>query len=90
MDKFAGGLRATHSHFIYTPHGEPRRSITPAVCAEAPARAERRPDTGLDVIIVRGDKIAALYVFLELHAVVVGALIYIAAAGAGPWAIDRD
>jgi hypothetical protein len=27
---------------------------------------ERKPDyTGLDVIIVRGDKIAALYVFLD-------------------------
>jgi len=24
LDKFAGDLRATHPHFVYTPHGEPQ------------------------------------------------------------------
>ena len=79
--------------------------------------AREEPDyTGLDVI-ARGDKIAALYVFLDFNAVVRGTLIvlglltrpglpainmgeaallycfivlYLAAAGPGPWSIDRD
>ena len=43
----------------------PRRYITPAVCLGVrPARAQHHY-TGLDVEIVRGDKIAALYVFLN-------------------------
>ena len=28
LDKFAGDLRATHPHFVYTPHGEPQACIT--------------------------------------------------------------
>jgi ketosteroid isomerase-like protein len=24
VDKFAGDLRATHPHFVYTPHGQPQ------------------------------------------------------------------
>lgn len=65
-DKFAGDLRATHPDFAYTPLGEPQalhnasrlawgsgpRGVTPAY-------------TGLDVIIVRDGRIAALYVFLD-------------------------
>ena len=39
LDKFAGDLRATHPHFVYTPRGEPTRSITPAVWHGGPARA---------------------------------------------------
>ena len=43
-----------------------RRSITPGVWRGGPVRGGEKPDyTGLDVIIVRGDKIAALYVFLD-------------------------
>ena len=42
-----------------------RRSITPAVWRGVPARAGGPDYTGLDVIIVRGEKIAALYVFLN-------------------------
>src|SRR5882724_5358543 len=47
LDRFAGDLRATHPHFVYTPRGEPPNY------------------TGLDVVIVREGKIAALYVFLD-------------------------
>src|SRR5262245_46900806 len=38
LDKFAGDLRATHPHFVYTPH---RLCITLAVWRGDPARAER-------------------------------------------------
>jgi hypothetical protein len=44
LDKFAGDLRATHSHFVYTPPGEPQASYkTPAAWRRGPARvAESR------------------------------------------------
>jgi hypothetical protein len=41
LDKFAGDLRATHPHFAYTPHGEPRPCTTPAAWRGGPAPAER-------------------------------------------------
>jgi len=66
LDKFAGELRATHPLFVYTPHGEPqplhdagRLAWGSGLRGEAPAY------TGLDVIIVRDDKIWKLYVFLD-------------------------
>jgi hypothetical protein len=63
LDKFAGDLRATHPHFAYTPQGEPRALHNAGRLAWG---SGPKPDyTGLDVIIVRGDKIAALYVFLD-------------------------
>src|SRR3981081_3186497 len=31
LDKFAGDLRATHPHFVYTPHGEARPCTMPVV-----------------------------------------------------------
>ena len=67
LDKFAGDLRATHPHFIYTPHGEPQ-SLQNAAGRLAWGSGPRgkAPDyTGLDVITVRDDRIAALYVFLD-------------------------
>jgi hypothetical protein len=30
VDKFAGDLRATHPHFVYTPHGEPQALLCSA------------------------------------------------------------
>ena len=30
LDKFAGDLRATHPHFVYTPHGEPQALLCSA------------------------------------------------------------
>lgn len=65
LDKFAGDLRATHSHFIYTPHGEPQALHNAGrLCWGSGPRGAAPDYTGLDVI-VRGDKIAALYVFLD-------------------------
>jgi hypothetical protein len=66
VDKFAGDLRATHPDFIYTPRGEPQALHNAGRLAWGSGpRGERPYYTGLDVIIARGDKIAALYVFLD-------------------------
>ncbi|HVH75293.1 MAG TPA: nuclear transport factor 2 family protein [Stellaceae bacterium] len=66
LDRFAGDLRATHPHFVYTPHGEPQvlHNAGRLAWGSGP-RGQKSDYTGLDVIIVRGDKIAALYVFLD-------------------------
>ena len=66
LDKFAGDLRATHPHFVYTPHGEPQALHNAGRLAWGSGPRGDEPDyAGLDVIIVRGGKIAALYVFLD-------------------------
>ena len=66
LDKCAGDLRATHPHFVYTPHGEPQALHNAGRLAWGSGPRGEKPDyTGLDVIIVRDDKIAALYVFLD-------------------------
>ena len=66
LDKFAGDLRSTHPHFVYTPHGEPQALHNAGRLSWDSGPRGAAPDyTGLDVIIVRGDKIAALYVFLN-------------------------
>jgi SnoaL-like protein len=66
LDKFAGDLRATHPQFVYTPHGEPQALHNAGRLAWGSGPRGEEPDyTGLDVISVRGDKIAALYVFLD-------------------------
>ena len=66
LDQFAGDLRGTHPHFIYTPRGEPQalHNAGRLVWGSDP-RGETPDYTGLDVIIVRDGKIAALYVFLD-------------------------
>ncbi|HEY1862478.1 MAG TPA: nuclear transport factor 2 family protein [Roseiarcus sp.] len=66
LDKFAGGLRATHPDFVYTPHGQPQALHNAGRLAWGSGPRGGKPDyTGLDVIIVRDDKIAALYIFLD-------------------------
>jgi len=66
LDKFAGDLRTTHPHFECTPHAEPQALHNAGRLAWGSGPRGEKPDyTGLDVIIVRGDKIAALYVFLD-------------------------
>ena len=66
LDKFAGDLRATHPDFAYTPHGEPQALHNAGRLAWGSGPRREKPDySGLDVIIVRGDQIAALYVFLD-------------------------
>ncbi len=66
LDRFAGDLRATHPHFAYTPRGEPQALHNAGRLAwgSGPQGAAAEY-TGLDVIIVRDGKIAALYVFLD-------------------------
>jgi hypothetical protein len=66
LDKFTGELRATHPHFVYTPHGEPQvlHSAARLLWGSGP-RGEEPVYTGEDVIIVRDGRIAALYVFLD-------------------------
>ena len=66
LDKFAGDLRATHPHFAYTPHGAPQALHNAGRLASGSLPCgEKTVHTGLDVIIVRDDKIAALYVFVD-------------------------
>jgi len=66
LDKFAGDLRATHPHFAYTPHGEPQALHNAGRLAWGSGPRGEAPEyTGMDVIIVRDGKIAALYVFLD-------------------------
>src|SRR6516225_9563508 len=66
LDKFTGDLRATHPHFVYTPHGEPQALHNGGILAWGSGPKGEAPEyTGLDVVIVRDGKIAALYVFLN-------------------------
>ena len=66
LDKFAADLRATHPHFVYVPHGAPQALHNAGRLAWGSGPRGEKPDyTGVDVIIVRDDKIAALYVFLD-------------------------
>jgi hypothetical protein len=66
LDQFAGDLRATHPHFVYTQTGEPQVLADSGIIAwESGPRDAQAEYTGLDVLLVRDDKIAALYVFLN-------------------------
>ena len=66
LDKFAGDLRATHPHFVYTPHGAPQALHNSGRLAWGSGpRGEAAVYTGVDFIIARDGKIAALYVFLD-------------------------
>ena len=59
-------VRATHPHFAYTPHGEPQALHNAGRLAWGSGPRGEAPEyTGIDVIIVRDGKIAALYVFLD-------------------------
>ncbi|TKC77274.1 nuclear transport factor 2 family protein [Trinickia terrae] len=66
LDTFAGELRATHPHFAYTQLGEPQvlHNAGRLAWGSGP-RGEAPAYTGVDVIIVRDEKIAAVYVFLD-------------------------
>jgi hypothetical protein len=69
IDAFAGDLRATHPHFVYTPHGEPQALQNAGRLAWGSGPPGQAPEyTGWDVIIVRDGRIAALYVFLDPNA----------------------
>ena len=66
LDKFAGDLRATHPHFHYTPLSEPQALHNAGRLAWGSGPQGEAPEyTGLDVIVLRDGRIAALYVFLD-------------------------
>jgi hypothetical protein len=66
LDKFAGDLRATHPHYVYTPHGAPQVLHNSARLAWGSGPKGEKPEyTGVDFIIARDGKIAALYVYLD-------------------------
>ena len=66
LDKFAGDLRATHPHFEYAPYGEPQALHNAGRLAWGSGPRGEAPEyTGMDVIVLRDGKIAALYVFLD-------------------------
>jgi SnoaL-like domain len=66
LDKFAGDLRGTHPHFVYTPHGEPQALHNGGILAWGSGPKGGPPEyTGLDFLVVRDGKIAELYVFLN-------------------------
>jgi hypothetical protein len=66
LDKFAGDLRSTHPHYVYTPSGEPQVPHDSARLAWGSGPSGEPPRyTGEDFILVRNGKIAALYVYLD-------------------------
>jgi hypothetical protein len=66
LDKFAGDLRATHPHYVYTPHGAPQVLHNSGRLAWGSGPKGETPEyTGVDFIIARDGKIAALYVYLD-------------------------
>lgn len=66
LDKFAGDLRATHPSFAYAPHAAPQALHNAGRLKWGSGPRGGVPAyTGEDVIIVRDEKIAALYVFLD-------------------------
>jgi len=66
LDKFAGDLRATHPHYVYTPHGAAQVLHNSGRLAWGSGpKGETAAYTGVDFIIVRDGKIAALYVYLD-------------------------
>jgi hypothetical protein len=66
LDKFAGDLRATHPHYVYTPDGAPQVLHNSGRLAWGSGpKGEASAYTGVDFIIARDGKIAALYVYLD-------------------------
>ena len=66
LNKFAGDLRAMHPHYVYTPHGAPQVLQNSGRLAWGSGPQGEAPRyTGMDFIIARDGKIAALYVYLD-------------------------
>jgi hypothetical protein len=64
--KFAGDLRATHPDYVYTPHGSRQVLHNSGRLAWGSGPKDETPAyTGVDFIIARDGKIAALYVYLD-------------------------
>jgi hypothetical protein len=66
LDKFAGDLRATHPQYLYSPHGAAQVLHNSGRLAWGSGpKGETPAYTGVDFIIARDGKIAALYVYLD-------------------------
>jgi hypothetical protein len=66
LDKFAGDLRATHPDYVYTLYGLPQVLHNSGRLAWGSGPKDEPPQyTGVDFVITRNGKIAALYVFLD-------------------------
>ncbi|HMA48773.1 MAG TPA: nuclear transport factor 2 family protein [Magnetospirillaceae bacterium] len=66
LDRIAGELRDGHPAFVYTPHGQPQAVQNSGRVAWGSGLPGQPPAyTGIDVIVEREGKIAALYVFLD-------------------------
>jgi SnoaL-like domain len=66
LNKFAGDLRAAHPHFVYTALGAPQVLHNSGRLAWGSGPKGETPlYTGVDFIIARDGKIAALYVYLD-------------------------
>jgi len=66
LDQVAGELRASHPSFVYAPHRPPQAVQDGGRLAWGSGPPGEPPRyTGLDVIVARDGKIAALYVFLD-------------------------
>jgi hypothetical protein len=66
LDKFAGDLRATHPHYVYTLNGAAQVLHNSGRLAWGSGpKGETPAYTGVDFIIARDGKIAALYVYLD-------------------------
>ena len=66
LDKFAGDLRATHPDFTYAPHATPQALHNAGrLVWDSGPRGGVPAYTEMGMIIVRDQKIAALYVFLD-------------------------
>jgi hypothetical protein len=66
LDEIAGRLRAGHPTYAYSEIGDPQELHNAGRLAWASGPVGEAPKyTGLDVIIVRDGRIAALYVFLD-------------------------
>jgi SnoaL-like domain len=66
LDKFAGDLRSTHPHYVYTPSGEPQVLHDSARLAWGSGPKGEPPRyTGQDFIFVLNGKIVALYIYLD-------------------------
>jgi hypothetical protein len=66
LDQVAAALRARHPSFVYTPHRPPQAVQDGGRLAWGSGPQGEPPRyTGVDVIMVRDRKIAALWVFLD-------------------------
>jgi len=66
LDRIAGELRASHPSYVYTPHNAPIAVQDGGRVDWGSGPAGEPPRyTGVDVIIARDGKIAALYLFFD-------------------------